>query len=160
MCVPSRTRAFLENAGGSLTLKAAVERTAELTAFPDNQGRANAVAYLAEIIAQGRDDMKLLMGASSGEVFIGESGTELLGRLICNATLASSGAKILGSHLEHPATYSAGRRWAEVAGMTYEQVGFDTASTVVSVEQYRPALTPTWRWRRSFTPARSRACMM
>ena len=95
-----------------------------------------------EIIAQGRDDMKLLMGASSGEVFIGESGTELLGRLIRNATLASSGAKILGSHLEHPATYSAGRRWAEVAGMTYEQVDFDTASTVVSVEQYRPALTP------------------
>ena len=57
-------------------------------AFPDNQGRANAASqYLMEIIAQGRDDMKLLMGASSGEVFIGESGTELLGRLIRNATL-------------------------------------------------------------------------
>ncbi len=143
VCPIQGPRAFLENAGGSLTLKAAVERTAELMAFPDNQGRANAASrYLMEIIAQGRDDMKLLMGASSGEVFIGESGTELLGRLIRNATLASSGAKILGSHLEHPATYSAGRRWAEVAGMTYEQVDFDTASTVVSVEQYRPALTP------------------
>ena len=143
VCPIQGPRAFFENAGGSLTLKAAVERTAELMAFPDNQGRANAASqYLMEIIAQGRDDMKLLMGASSGEVFIGESGTELLGRLIRNATLASSGAKILGSHLEHPATYSAGRRWAEVAGMTYEQVDFDTASTVVSVEQYRPALTP------------------
>ncbi|NDH84624.1 MAG: aminotransferase class V-fold PLP-dependent enzyme, partial [Acidimicrobiia bacterium] len=143
VCPIQGPRAFFENAGGSLTLKAAVERTAELMAFPDNQGRANAASrYLMEVIAQGRNDMKLLMGASSGEVFIGESGTELLGRLIRNATLASSGAKILGSHLEHPATYSAGRRWAEVAGMTYEQVDFDTASTVVSVEQYRPALTP------------------
>ncbi|NDH88190.1 MAG: aminotransferase class V-fold PLP-dependent enzyme, partial [Actinobacteria bacterium] len=118
VCPIQGPRAFFENAGGSLTLKAAVERTAELMAFPDNQGRANAASrYLMEVIAQGRNDMKLLMGASSG-------------------------AKILGSHLEHPATYSAGRRWAEVAGMTYEQVDFDTASTVVSVEQYRPALTP------------------
>jgi len=142
-CPIQGPRAFFENAGGSLTLKAAVERTAELMAFPDNQGRANAASqYLMEVIAQGRNDMKLLMGASSGEVFIGESGTELLGRLIRNAALASSGAKILGSHLEHPATYSAARRWAEVAGMAYEQVDFDTASTVVSVEQYRPALTP------------------
>ncbi|NDH96431.1 MAG: nitrogen fixation protein NifS, partial [Actinobacteria bacterium] len=137
-CPIQGPRAFFENAGGSLTLKAAVERTAELMAFPDNQGRANAASqYLMEVIAQGRNDMKLLMGASSGEVFIGESGTELLGRLIRNAALASSGAKILGSHLEHPATYSAARRWAEVAGMAYEQVDFDTASTVVSVEQYR-----------------------
>ena len=41
VCPIQGPRAFLENAGGSLTLKAAVERTAELMAFPDNQGRAS-----------------------------------------------------------------------------------------------------------------------
>ncbi len=142
VCPIQGPRAFFENAGGSLTLKAAVERTAELMAFPDNQGRTNVASkYLVEVIEQGRADMKLLLGASSGEVFIGESGTELLGRLIRNAIFAGSGSLVIGSHLEHPATYSACRRWAPVADMTYQQVGFDTETTVVSVDQYRPALT-------------------
>ncbi len=143
-CCPFQgPRAFFENAGGSLTLKAAVERTAELMALPDNQGRSNPASQaLMEVIAQGRRDMKLLLGASSGEVFIGETGTELLGRLIRNAILASDGSRVVGSHLEHPATFSACRRWAEVAGLDYEQVPFDKTTTVVGVEQYRPALTP------------------
>ncbi|MDW3178245.1 MAG: aminotransferase class V-fold PLP-dependent enzyme [Acidimicrobiia bacterium] len=142
-CPIQGPRVFFENAGGSLTLKAAVERTAELMAFPDNQGRTNVASqHLVEIIAKGRDDMKLLLGASTGEVFIGESGTELLGRLVRNAIFASAGSLVIGSHLEHPATYSACRRWAPVAGMTYEQVGFDTETTVVGVEQYRQVITP------------------
>ena len=136
-------RAFFENAGGSLTLKACVERTAELMAIPDNQGRSNvASAAMMEIIEQGRADMMLLLGASSGEVFIGETGTELLGRLIRNAMFASDGSKVIGSHLEHPATYSPCRRWAPIAGMTYEQVDFDPVTTVVGVDQYAPAITP------------------
>ena len=136
-------RAFFENAGGSLTLKACVERTAELMAIPDNQGRSNvASAAMMEIIEQGRADMLLLLGASSGEVFVGETGTELLGRLIRNAMFASDGSKVIGSHLEHPATYSPCRRWAPIAGMTYEQVDFDPVTTVVGVDQYAPAITP------------------
>jgi selenocysteine lyase/cysteine desulfurase len=143
VCPIQGPRAFFENAGGSLTLKAAVERTAELMAFPDNQGRTNVASkYLVEIIAQGRADMKLLLGASSGEVFVGESGTELLGRLVRNAIFAGSGSLVIGSHLEHPATYSACRQWAPVAGMAYEQVPFDIDTTVVSTDQYRPAITP------------------
>ncbi len=142
-CPIQGPRAFLENAGGSLTLKLAVERTAELMAFPDNQGRSNVASqHLMDIIARGRADMMLLLGASSGEVFVGETGTELLGRLIRNAVLAGSGSMVIGSHLEHPATYSACRRWSAVAGMSYTQVGFDTDTTVVGIGQYRPALAP------------------
>jgi len=143
VCPIQGPRAFFENAGGSLTLKRAVERTAELMAFPDNQGRSNVASqYLMEVIAEGRADMKLLLGASAGEVFVGESGTELLGRLIRNAIFAGRGSMVIGSHLEHPATYSACRRWAAVAGMSYEQVDFDAETTVVNVEQYRPLITP------------------
>ena len=145
-------RAYFENAGGSLTLKAAVERTAELLAIPDNQGRANpASVAMMEFIAQGRADMKTLFGATSGEVFIGESGTELLGRVIRNATVAAAqgqleagarATKVIGSHLEHPATYSAARRWADVMGLAYEQVAFDPTTTVVGVDHYEPAIEP------------------
>ena len=134
---------FFENAGGSLTLKAAVERTAELMALPDNQGRSNVASKaLMEIIANGRADMKLLLGASSGEVFVGETGTELLGRLVRNAIFAAEGAKVVGSHLEHPATYSACRRWAKFAGMEYEQVEFDATTSIVTAHHYAAAVTP------------------
>ena len=142
-CPIQGPRAFFENAGGSLTLKSAVERTAELLAFPDNQGRSNVASqYLMEVIAQGRADMKTLLGASTGEVFVGESGTELLGRLVRNAMVASDGAAVVGSTLEHPATYSACARWAAVTGKSYRKVAFDVDTTVVGAEQYRPAIGP------------------
>ena len=143
-CPYQGPRVFFENAGGSLTLKAAVARTAELMSLPDNQGRSNVASEaLMKIIADGRDDMKLLLGATTGEVFIGESGTELLGRLIRNAIFASSGDGVVGSHLEHPATYSPCRRWAPIAGMSYEQVDFDVHTSVVGAAHYTPALTPS-----------------
>lgn len=143
-CPLAGPRAFFENAGGSLTLKAAVDRTAELLAFPDNQGRANAAStHLAGIIAQGRADLMTFFGASAGQVFVGETGTELLGRLIRNAALAPAvdgGTNIVGSHLEHPATYSACTRWTQVAGLEYRQVDFDATTSVVGVDEYRPAV--------------------
>ncbi len=144
-CPYGGPRAFFENAGGSLTLKSVVSRAADLLTLPDNQGRANAAsAALAEVIAQGRADMMTFFGASSGQVFIGETGTELLGRLIRSAALAAGSedgsANVVGSHLEHPATFSACRRWASIAGLEYRQVPFDAATSVVGVDQYRPAV--------------------
>jgi selenocysteine lyase/cysteine desulfurase len=135
-------RAFLENAGGSLTLKSAVARTAELMAIPDNQGRTNVASHaLAKIIAQGRQDMMTLFGADDGRVFVGETGTELLGRLIRNAIWATDGAEVVGSGLEHPATYSPCQRWSPLAAKTYHKVPFDTDTSVVGPDQYTPVIS-------------------
>jgi cysteine desulfurase/selenocysteine lyase len=143
VCPIQGPRAFFENAGGSLTLKAAVASTAELMAFPDNQGRSNVASVeMMKIIAQGREDMKTLLGATSGVVFIGETGTELLGRIIRNAALAASGTNVVGCALEHPATISPSRRWAGIAGMEYIQIPFDLETSVVGVPQYEAAITP------------------
>ncbi len=141
-CPYQGPRVFFENAGGSLTLKSVVERSAELLTLPDNQGRSNvASAALDKLIAQGRADMMTMFGATSGLVFVGETGTELLGRLIRSAVWARDG-DLIGSALEHPATYSPCRRWAALAGRTYAQVPFDPATSVVGVEHYRAAITP------------------
>ncbi|MEZ5279589.1 MAG: aminotransferase class V-fold PLP-dependent enzyme [Acidimicrobiales bacterium] len=141
-CPVQGPRAFFENAGGSLTLKAAVERTAELMAMPDNLGRANpASAALGAIVETARADMFTFFGATSGRVFIGETGTALLNRLIRSAILASPGSEVVGSALEHPATFSASRRRSEVASKTYHQVGFDTTSSVVVADHYAPVLS-------------------
>ena len=84
-------RVFFENAGGALTLNSVVETSKDYAAIPDNQGRGNDMSKaLVETIAKARSDMRVLMNASGGQVFVGESGTELLFRLISTACLGAA----------------------------------------------------------------------
>lgn len=141
-------RIFFENAGGALRLKSVIETSAAHAGYPDNQGRANAASEaLMGIIARGKSDMRLFFNASgAGEVFVGESGTEVLFRLIRTAALAAiEGGVMLGSTLEHPATQSAMARWADVTGRPLTRVPHDDATGCVTLEAYRSALTPDTR---------------
>ena len=126
-CPFSGPRIFFENAGGSLTLKSVVEVNSGLAGIPDNQGRDNpASRELQRIIDEARDDMRLFLGVDSGPVFIGESGTELIFRMVRAAALGTpAGGNMVGSTLEHPATVSAGKRWAGIAGKEYRAIVHD-----------------------------------
>ena len=114
----SRQTYFFENAGGALTLKSVVECSKKYAAIPDNQGRDNQGSYeLVKTINKAKDDMRLFMNAPSGQFFVGESGTELIFRLIMNACLGTeSNGQVLGSTVEHPATRSACSRWSKISG--------------------------------------------
>lgn len=140
-------RVFFENAGGALTLKSVVDTSARFAAIPDNQGRDNPASHaLVDVINRARADMSVLMNTSSGQFFAGESGTELLFRMIRTACVnAPKGAKVIGSSIEHPASRSAARRWAEIAGLDYVNVPHDDASGIVTAEAYREHLTPDVR---------------
>lgn len=140
-------RIFFENAGGALTLKSVVERSASLAAIPDNQGRDNPASHeLVRIIAQAKADVLSFLGTGKGMVFVGESGTELLFRLISTAVLgAPDGGIVVGSTLEHPASVSACTRWSKIAGREYVQVPHNTATGTVTAEDYRPHVTADTR---------------
>ena len=92
-------RIFFENAGGALTLNSVVDTSAKFAAIPDNQGRINGASKaLVEIINKAKDDVKTLFNAQGGSVFVGESGTELLFRVIRDACLgAPAGGTVVGS---------------------------------------------------------------
>lgn len=137
-------RIFFENAGGALTLKSVVETSAKFAAIPDNQGRDNPAAHaLVAIIERARADMAVFMNATTGQFFCGESGTELLFRLIRTACLsAPKGARVIGSSIEHPASRSAARRWADIAGLDYVNVPHDDATGTVDAAAYAAHLTP------------------
>ncbi|PVH28889.1 aminotransferase class V-fold PLP-dependent enzyme [Pararhodobacter oceanensis] len=137
-------RVFFENAGGALTLKSVVETSATYAAIPDNQGRDNPAAHaLMATIAKAKADLALLMNAPSGQFFAGESGTELLFRLIRTACVnAPKGGKVIGSSIEHPASRSAAQRWAEIAGLDYISVPHDDSTGQVSPEAYATFMTP------------------
>ncbi|MEZ5756773.1 MAG: aminotransferase class V-fold PLP-dependent enzyme [Emcibacteraceae bacterium] len=146
-CPYQGKRIFFENAGGALTLKSVVERSKELAAVPDNQGRDNPASIeLSNIINKAKNDIRTFFGASDGPVFVGESGTELLFRLISAAILSiPKDSEVLGSTLEHPASVSACTRWAEIAGVDYVKVIHDNETGSVSADDYRPLVTEKTR---------------
>lgn len=140
-------RIFFENAGGALTLKSVAQTSGVFAAYPDNQGRDNpASRALMAAIEKGKADMRLFFNAPDGQVFVGESGTEVLFRLIRTAALgAAPGGIQLSTTLEHPASRSAMSRWAGVTGRTHVLVPHDNATGSVDVAAYRRFITPEVR---------------
>ena len=140
-------RIFFENAGGALTLKSVVETSSKFAAIPDNQGRENAASKaLMEIIQKAKSDAAELFGATSGQFFVGESGTELLFRLVRNAaTSAKKGGNIVGSSFEHPATRSAAKYWASQTNREYINVQHNDQNGNVTAKLYSKFVTPDTR---------------
>ncbi|MGR3270939.1 aminotransferase class V-fold PLP-dependent enzyme [Thalassococcus profundi] len=139
-------RVFFENAGGALTLNSVVETSAKMAAIPDNQGRDNPAAHaLVAMIDKAKADMRLLFNAPEGQFFVGESGTELIFRLIRTAIVGTPEGRVLGSTLEHPATRSAAAKWSEVMGKPHVLVAHDDATGSVDAAHYQPEITPDTR---------------
>ena len=89
------------------------------------------------IIAEARDNMRLFLGVEQGPVFVGESGTELIFRMVRAAALgAPAGGNMIGSTLEHPATASASKRWAKIAGKEYRAAVHSNDSATITAEDY------------------------
>ncbi|MFZ1470780.1 MAG: aminotransferase class V-fold PLP-dependent enzyme [Paracoccaceae bacterium] len=140
-------RIFFENAGGALHLNSVIETSANFAGYPDNQGRDNpASKALMAAIDKGRADMRLFLNAPAGQIFVGESGTEVLFRLIRTAALgAAPGGAMLGSTLEHPASRSAMARWAQVTGRPHLLATHDDATGRVTLADYAPLIRPDLR---------------
>ncbi len=146
-CPYEGPRVYFENAGASLTLKSVVKKTAEIAAVPDNEGRDNASSRaMSVIVEQGRSDCAAFLGARSGRVFVGETGTECLFRLVRAAALASPvGGNVVAGALEHPATLSATAYWAEHSGRSLVSAPFDNHTASISPEAYAECVTADTR---------------
>lgn len=146
-CPIQGKRIFFENAGGALTLNSVVDTSTTYAAIPDNQGRDNPGSHeLVRVINKVKDDLSLFMNAPDGQFFVGESGTELVFRLVMNAALGTaSNGQILGSTVEHPATRSACDRWAPISGKTHVLVPHNDARGLVTAADYALHVTPDTR---------------
>jgi selenocysteine lyase/cysteine desulfurase len=139
-------RVFFENAGGALTLKSVLETSGFFAAIPDNQGRDNPAAHaLVARINEAKAHMATFFNTSSGQFFVGESGTELTFRLIRTAVMGTPAGSVIGSTVEHPASRSAATHWAERAGKPYISVPHDDATGAVTPEAYARLMTPEVR---------------
>ena len=146
-CPVQGSRIFFENAGGALTLNKVVETSAAFAAVPDNQGRDNPGSHeLMRVIDKAKQDLRVFMNAPTGQFFVGESGTELIFRLIMNACLGTAkDGVVLGSTVEHPATRSACARWAPISGKTHVLIAHDDDAGLVSAQAYAEQVTKDTR---------------
>ena len=142
-CPVQGQRVFFENAGGALTLNRVVDVSRDYAAIPDNQGRDNPGSHeLVRVIQKAKDDLRVFMNAPSGQFFVGESGTELIFRLVMNACLGTEdGGMVLGSTVEHPATRSACARWSKVSRKTHVLIAHDDDLGLVKAEDYNAHVT-------------------
>lgn len=140
-------RVFFENAGGALTLKSVIQTSADYAGYPDKQGRANGASKaLMGAIAKGKADARLFFNAPEGEIFVGESGTEVLFRLVRTAALAAApGGTMLGSTLEHPASRSAMARWSDVTQRPHLLAIHDDGTGTIHADAYCPHITADLR---------------
>ena len=152
-CPVQGSRIFFENAGGALTLNKAVQTSASFAAIPDNQGRDNPGSHeLMRVIDKAKQDLRVFMNAPTGQFFVGESGTELIFRLIMNACLGTAkDGVVLGSTVEHPATRSACSRWAPISGKTHVLIAHDDDAGLVSAQAYAKQVTKDTRVATTFT---------
>jgi len=145
-CPVQGQRVFFENAGGALSLNSVAQTSQQYAQIPDNQGRDNPGSHeLVRVINKAKDDMRTFMNAPGGQFFMGESGTELLFRLIMNACLGTGAGEVLGSTLEHPATRSACDRWAKIAGQKHVLVEHDDNTGTIEASAYASTVTPATR---------------
>jgi cysteine desulfurase/selenocysteine lyase len=137
-CPVQGPRVFFENAGGALTLSKIVDTSAKYAAIPDNQGRDNSGSHeLVRVIDKAKQDLRAFMNAPKGQFFVGESGTELIFRLVMNACLGTAkDGVVLGSTIEHPATRSACARWAPISGKEHVLIMHDDAKGLVTADAY------------------------
>jgi len=146
-CPEQGERIFFENAGGALTLKSVVETSAKYAAIPDNQGRDNVTSHaLVKTIADAKAATMTFLNAKEGQIFVGESGTELLFRMISNAIIETpEGGNVIGTTLEHPASRSAAQRWAKIARKEYISVPHNNETGAVEADDYAALVTPDTR---------------
>ena len=142
-CPFSGKRIFFENAGGSLTLKSVAKRSGELAAIPDNQGRDNSGSKgVMDFIRKSKTDALEFFNTEKGSIIIGESGTELLFRLIRAVILDSDKGTVVGSTLEHPASRSATTKWSAHSSKHLILVPHCQETGSVKIDQYLDRITP------------------
>ena len=146
-CPYQGPRIFFENAGGALTLKSVVETSGFFAAMPDNPGRDNPAGQaLQRLIEEAKQDMRLFFNAPEGTVLVGESGTELIFRLIRTACMSTpADGIVLSSSLEHPATRSAAEKWAQPGGKRHVVIAHDDATGTIQPAAYAQAVTADTR---------------
>jgi selenocysteine lyase/cysteine desulfurase len=131
----SGQRVYLEASGGSLRLKSVIDTVAKEAAIPDELYRYNPASdYITEWVAKGTEDVKLFLGAKSGEIIPAHSATQTMFRAIGSITSNIPGKNIVTTELEHPAVLGATKYYSQVTGKEWRVAKLSGETSSVPVE--------------------------
>lgn len=112
-----RERLYFDNAGGSLRLRAAVERFAQIDAMPDNTERIHPVAReLQAVQAAGVADLRMMLNAEGGSVYAALTASGAMFEMVRAVAQNVAGGNMVTTVLEHPSSYDAMERYAHETG--------------------------------------------
>ena len=124
-------RVYLEASGGSLRLSSVMETMAKESALPDELYRYNPASnYVVECVDKGTEDVRVFLGAKSGQIMPAQSATQTLFRAMNAITSHIPGTNVVTTELEHPAITSPAQYFADLHGMERRvaRVSKDTSS--------------------------------
>ena len=130
----SGQRVYLEASGGSLRLQSVLETLAKEAALPDELFRFNpASEYITQWVDKGIEDVKIFLGAKSGEIIPAHSATQTMFRAINTITSNIPGTNIVTTELEHPSVLGATNYFAQSTGKEWRiaKISKETSSVPV-----------------------------
>lgn len=131
----SGQRVYLEASGGSLRLRSVLETLAKEAAIPDELFRFNpASEHITQWVGKGVEDVKIFLGAKSGEIIPAHSATQTMFRAINTITANIPGKNIVTTELEHPAVLGATNYFAQSTGKEWRVAKISKETSSVPVE--------------------------
>ncbi len=127
----SGQRVYLEASGGSLRLRSVLETLAKEAAIPDELFRFNPASdYITKWIEKGIEDVRIFLGAKSGEIIPAHSATQTMFRAINTIAENIPGTNIVTTELEHPAVLGATNYFAQSTGKEWRvaKLSMETSS--------------------------------
>lgn len=111
-------RAFFENSGGSLRLKACAETAIAVDTHPDCPGRHQKQADIQDAyVKQGYRDLYLMFGTQKGSIITCLTASQVMFNIIEAITQAIPGKNMVVSVLEHPSAFDSVQYYAERHGL-------------------------------------------
>ena len=111
------SRIYLEASGGSLRLKSVTETLVKEVALPDELYRFNPASdHAVAAMDKGIADVKLFLGAQSGQIVSANSATQTVFRAVNAVTSHIPGSNVVTTQLDHPAVLSPTKYFADLYG--------------------------------------------
>lgn len=129
-------RLFFENAGGSLTLKSVTEKDAQIISLPDCASRFNKTArWLGDIVEQGKEDFRLLVGAQTGEIVTSLTASQVVFQITKTIIENAPGTNVVTSRLEHPCSYDSAKYYAAKTGKEFRTAALNPVTGSVDATE-------------------------
>lgn len=133
-------RVYLEASGGSLRLKSVTETLAKEVALPDELYRYNPASdHAVEAMEKGIENVKLFLGATSGQIMSANSATHTIFRAVNAVTAHIPGSNVVTTQLDHPAVLSPTKYFADLYGKEwrvanlFQQTGSIQIATILEL---------------------------